>query len=150
VTADLLDGARGLTLMQPWCHAITDCGKRTENRRWHAPKATGTLLIHAGKSIDPAAGPVFARLGFVLPALPVLGAIVAVATLSGVCTATVDTPWASCGCGPWAAAGQYHWKLADVRVLADPVPCKGQLGLWIPDRDVLAAVRGQLAAEVAS
>lgn len=47
-------------------------------------------------------------------------------------------------CGPWAARGQYHWRLANVRALPEPVPCKGALGLWTLPDDVEAAVAAQL------
>jgi hypothetical protein len=47
-------------------------------------------------------------------------------------------------CSPWAAAGQFHTQLADVRPLADPVPCKGALGLWRLPEDVNAACRARL------
>ena len=50
-------------------------------------------------------------------------------------------------CVPWAAWGQYHIELADVRPLPEPVPCRGMLGLWrLPD-DVDAAVRAQLGED---
>jgi hypothetical protein len=47
-------------------------------------------------------------------------------------------------CSPWAAAGQFHIVLTNVRPLATPVPCRGMLGLWrLPD-DVEKAVREQM------
>lgn len=30
----------------------------------------------------------------------------------------------------WDVEGPWHWRLTDVRVLAEPVPCKGRQGLW--------------------
>ena len=38
-------------------------------------------------------------------------------------------------CSPWAIGlgepdGVWHWELANVRHLAEPVPCKGRLSLW--------------------
>jgi hypothetical protein len=47
-------------------------------------------------------------------------------------------------CTPWAARDQFHIELADVRPLAEPVPCKGALGLWRLPEDVEKAVRTQL------
>jgi len=52
------------------------------------------------------------------------------------------------GCSPWAARGQWHMELSDVRPLPEPVPCRGMLGLWRLPADVEKAVRAQL--EVAS
>lgn len=63
----------------------------------------------------------------------VRGAVLAVATLAG---CHLD---AGC-CGPWGMREVYHWQLADVEALPEPVPCKGSLGLWAPSADVLAAV----------
>lgn len=49
-------------------------------------------------------------------------------------------------CSPWAASGQWHIRLASVRPLAEPVPCKGALGLWRLPSEVEAVARGQLEA----
>jgi hypothetical protein len=38
------------------------------------------------------------------------------------------------------------WQLADAQPLTTPVPATGQLGLWIPPADALAAVHAQLTA----
>lgn len=35
----------------------------------------------------------------------------------------------------WDVLGQWHWRLDDVRVLDEPVPCKGRQGLWRPHPD---------------
>lgn len=40
--------------------------------------------------------------------------------------------------------GRYAWLLADIRALPEPVPVRGQLGLWTPDAATLAAVERQL------
>jgi hypothetical protein len=49
-------------------------------------------------------------------------------------------------CSPWAADRQYHIELANVRPLAEPVPCRGALKLWPLPEDVEKAVREQLEA----
>lgn len=47
-------------------------------------------------------------------------------------------------CDPWAARGQWHIEVRVMRVLPEPVPCRGSLGLWrLPD-EVEARVRRQL------
>ncbi|GAA3417649.1 hypothetical protein [Streptosporangium vulgare] len=58
-------------------------------------------------------------------------------------------PFGPYKCSPWAVGGDggmYHWRLANVRLLAEPVACTGRLSLWnLPD-DVRDAVVEQLAA----
>lgn len=83
-----------------------------------------------------------------------LGAVVAVATLTGchhwdwdnLCgpehrDSSPSTPGL---CSPWVNLRvPWHWELADVRPLPEPVPCKGALRLWpLPD-DVNHAVLRQ-------
>ena len=84
------------------------------------------------------------------PAKLPLGAVVAVATVTG---SHEHGPGVECGdgsyaygviCSRWAQPGRWHWQLADVRPLPDPVPCKGMLGLWRLPEDVEKLVRAQL------
>jgi hypothetical protein len=65
----------------------------------------------------------------------VFGAILAVADLVDV---TRDAS------SPWAEPGQVHWLLANVRPLAEPVPCRGWQNVWDLPPEVEAAVRAQL------
>jgi hypothetical protein len=67
------------------------------------------------------------------------GKVVAVATVTG-------CHWSDDGlcCGPWGFERTYHWTLADVTALPQPVPAKGALGFWTPDDTVLAAAQAQL------
>jgi hypothetical protein len=49
----------------------------------------------------------------------------------------------------WAQAGQFHWVLQAPQLFENPVPCKGQLGLWVPtaktvDMDALWTEIGKL------
>lgn len=50
------------------------------------------------------------------------------------------------GCSPWAAEGQWHIQLDDVRPLTESVPCRGKLGLWTVPKEAEGAVRAQLEA----
>ena len=122
---------KALTVRQPWAWAIALAGKDVENRSWRTGYR-GPLAIHAGLGLDSpgdlpsAALATFNRSGYVLPA----GAVVAVAELAG-CHMAAKAP--GCGellCSDWAVAGQWHWRLAHVRPLAEPVRCRGRLGLW--------------------
>ncbi|MFD7705601.1 ASCH domain-containing protein [Streptomyces sp. NPDC059786] len=124
---------KALTVRQPWAGAIAHQTKRVENRSWRLPaKHVGTrILIHAGAKPDQDA----IVYGDHLDAY---SAIVAVATITGCHWA--DT-W-DC-CGPWAFNKTFHWTLADVIALPEPVPAKGALGFWTPDEDDLAAVLRQ-------
>jgi hypothetical protein len=125
---------RALTIRQPWAGAIAHQTKRVENRTWKLPaKHEGArILIHAGAQPD--------RFAVVYgPHLAVYSAVVAVATITG-CHYSDD----GVCCGPWGEETVYHWTLADVVALAEPVAAKGALGFWTPDDDVLATVEAQL------
>lgn len=73
-------------------------------------------------------------------------AVVAVAHLTDVCSAGRNLPWYAppeCDCGPWAVNGHYHWRLTEVRRLAQPVPAPaGNVNAWwvLPD-DIEKQVR---------
>jgi len=42
---------------------------------------------------------------------------------------------------PWAVPGQYHFVLANPKPYKKPVPCKGRLGFFEPDKEVLAEIK---------
>jgi hypothetical protein len=146
---------RALTVQQPWAWAIAAQDKDVENRAWKT-SYRGLLAIHAGRTGDDGARlPVerAARRFKTIRAESLLakrisevslrfGCIVAVATLAGCHDERTEEPRNSCS--PWGQPGQYHWQLANVRPLPEPVPCKGALGLWRLPEDVEKAVRAQL------
>ena len=85
-----------------------------------------------------------------------LGACIAVATLQN-CLATPpsNVPWREyagelrlpptgdeLAFGDYSP-GRYAWLLADVRRLATPIACRGDLGLWRVSDDVVAQIRAQ-------
>lgn len=131
---------RALTIRQPWAGAIAHQTKRVENRTWKLPaKHVDTrILIHAGAQPDKNAKIYGPNLKIYGPNLDVYSAIVAVATITG-CHYSAD---GTC-CGPWGEENVYHWTLADVTVLPEPVPAKGALGFWTPDDDTITAVTRQ-------
>lgn len=143
---------RALTVQNPWAHLIADVTsddpKRIENRVWYAARYVDELLIHAGKAWDKHAAGFLGALGVDMPDLDAVttSAIVAVGRLDGVCSASHRDPDRDCGCGRWAAVGQHHWRLADIRPLTEPVRCRGTLGLWVPRPELLDAVHAQLPA----
>jgi hypothetical protein len=131
-------------------------GKAVENRSWPTD-FRGPVAIHAGSGVGPkwefedACEIVSSRSGLELEGVAhwaaVRGAVVAVAELTGVCSASLRYPFyapLNCDCGEWAVNGQRHFLLADVRPLAEPVPVKGALGLWTLPDEVEAAVLAQV------
>lgn len=139
---------RALTVRQPWAWAIACAGKTVENRT-RGTRYRGLLAIHASKTVDRVAlnepsilDAIMTREFEIDEAAARLGAVVAVAELRG-CHGPGDCPGT---CSPWAARGQHHWNLYDVRRLPEPVPCRGALGLWRLPEDVEHAVMKQLEA----
>lgn len=146
---------KALTVRQPWAWAIAKGYKTIENRS-RATSHRGPLAIHAGRRWDEPkelwlrnAVSIARNLGFPLPNyladdMPYAdtGLIIAVVDVVDVCTASRGGPVLKCDCGPWANAGETHWKLADAYLLPDPVSAKGRLGLWdadVPARPVVPA-----------
>lgn len=140
---DLTD-VPALTLLNPWAHLVAHYGKNVENRTWMPHDGVWRLLIHAGKGWDRAAETdIFLRVGDLDGVQP--SAILAVADLAHACRASRYRETVVCECGEWAQPGQCHWRLANVRPLAEPVPAVGRQGLWRPSPEVLAAVERVLA-----
>jgi len=149
---------RALTIREPWAWAIAYGGKDVENRSWPAPSWCTSIAVHAGAGWDTdgedsplvrrkwsattGRGPLSRKSGF----MP-FSAILAVARISG-CHPDAECRSAptSRHCSPWALPDQWHWTLADIQPLPDPVPCTGKLGLWHLPADVEAAVRRQLGS----
>lgn len=132
---------RALTIRQPWADAIVhgkqpNGPKRVENRT-RPTKHRGVILIHAG-----VAGDRQAVLDGIRPGPDVRGAIIGVARLAACHIAEgCCRPWG------WTTPKPYtwHWVLEGVHALPEPIPARGQLGLWRPGPDVLAAVEKPVA-----
>lgn len=135
---------RALTIRQPWTAAIAHGAKRTENRSWPVPaKHLGTrILIHAAADRDRTRRPsheVPRVLTDNLGTWPdTRSAIIAIATLNG-CHFDKGR---GC-CEPWGMDGYFHWTLADVVALPEPVPAKGALSFWTPAEEIINAVLRQ-------
>jgi hypothetical protein len=128
---------RALTVRQPWAWAIARGHKTIENRSW-ATAYRGPLAIHAAAKWDDDGEYVLREVvqrireqGDFPPKtladdLPFSGTglIVAVVDLVDICTKRFG-----CDCGPWAVAGETHWKLANAHLRTGPA-VKGRLGLW--------------------
>jgi len=132
-----------LSVRPPWAQCLMGRWKPCENRTW-TTRYRGWLLLHAGRTYDPAGREFALRLsvpGWALddPAYGYLGVI----NLVGV-HASTDC---SGGCGAWGAAGQYHWVMRDPRPFPQPIPGRGLLALYrtqIPP-EAFAAARLVLA-----
>jgi hypothetical protein len=116
-------GIKALTIWQPWAECIATGAKTIENRR-RPFRYRGPLAVHAGLRRDRHAESwpqMRALVGD--PAALVTGALVAVADL-------VDChPDRGC-CRPWGDPDAHHLVLANIRRLPQPVPARGQRGLW--------------------
>lgn len=156
---------RALTVRPPWSWAIEHGGKTTENRTWQT-HYRGLLAIHAAAvgswdqdgEKDPRVRLAWRAWARQLPhpnvarAWPdrgslhiTFGAVVAVADLAG-ChfDGSESCALSQCSISSWAAPGQWHWMLANVRALPKPVSCRGAQGLWRLPETVEAEVRAQL------
>ncbi|MCW5954401.1 MAG: hypothetical protein KIT69_19290 [Propionibacteriaceae bacterium] len=140
---------KAISVRQPWAWAIIHAGKCVENRtRNIAGNYRGPVAIHASKTCD--------ELDFcdvydlIAPEDPpemdaiTFGAVIGVVNLAGVhYLSTWSESWSveqqrDVTCSPWAIRGPiWHLELTDPRPLPEPIPYRGQLGLWdLPD-DVL-------------
>lgn len=131
---------KALTIRQPWADAIAHGTKRTENRTRKAPaKHIGTrILIHAGLAYDPMGRFIITDRDALASWPDNRGAVIAVATLASAHFAADGT----C-CKEWGEPKVFHWMLADVTALPDPVPVKGALGFWTPGEEIVNAALRQ-------
>lgn len=140
---------RALSVKQPWALAICH-GKDVENRTWETG-VRGLVAVHASKAFDNVSDDTLAWIaeetGLTFEEAHQQdhrGAVVAVAEIVGCHKSGTPGVCEPMLCSPWAMPDQWHWQLAHVRPLAEPVPCRGALGLWRLPVDVDAAVRAQL------
>jgi hypothetical protein len=145
---------KAITIIQPWATLVAIGEKRFETRSWPT-KHRGPFAIHAGKKIDKEACEVpeikgaLARYGYTSENLPT-GAVVATCELTdcwrviGIADVPVrGTHVLSAGNRMFGmtrainefhfgdySEGRYAWELADVKLLPEPIPAKGQQGLW--------------------
>lgn len=156
---------KALSLWRPWPTLIMAYGKDIENRGWRPPRsllegdADGWFAIHAAQKVDPAGIATLmnlARAGsdvFAMDAEQAAGptGIVGMARCDGWVTTFGEVqlmPRAQNGkdwrVSPWLS-GPVGWALGPVAALRDPIPCRGQQGLWEVDGPFRDAMAGQLA-----
>lgn len=153
---------QAITVRQPLAWAIARGHRRLSNQA--LPTAyRGPVLIYASMRIELNACDLIRAAGWDRnDPLAALGAIIAVADLSDVCSAAAgaakandsknggknggkNSRTAECGCGSWADPDLYHWRLSDIQALPRPVLTVGQPGLWLPPPGLVADVRAVLA-----
>ncbi len=140
-----------LTLWPEWAAAITCLGKDVENRGWSPPSLLigARFAIHAGKHIGGRLGAASESRGLAAvvemagrapgwqgPRAAQIQTSAIVATARLVCVVRDHV-------SSWAVPGSFHWVLAEVRALAEPVPFAGRQGLWELPRDVCKRVVAQ-------
>ncbi len=117
---------RAITIQQPHVAAIFAGLKEFETRSW-ATKHRGPILIHAGKVLDAS---------MALSPWPTedlkrtAGCIVGVVDLVD-CRQTIAVPRDVVRLG-WGdfTPGRFAFKLENPRLLKEPIPMRGQLGIW--------------------
>ncbi|WP_373541143.1 DUF488 family protein [Chamaesiphon sp.] len=125
---------RGITLHRPWSHAIAKLGKNIENRSWECPLPIGSYLaIHSGSKWDAQAQATIERITDtkVKQSDDPPGQIVAIVRFGGNVTASSS---------PWFIPGNIGWQLPDITPI-DPIPARGQQGLWELPPELLDRVR---------
>ena len=148
---------RAITVRQPWAWAIVHGGKDVENRtRNIAGTYRGPVAIHAGLTPDTAAQGHWPPRDLVpMKAWQPRGVVIGVVDLVEVHFARsgdyedpcggYDDIEGECLCSPWAGDLMHHLVLANPRPLAEPIPYRGRLGLWIPGARLQEAVAEQVA-----
>lgn len=141
------DCVKCLSVRQPWASLIVSGMKDIENRDW-TTHYRGLLLIHAGSRFDPYA------FDWILPQLTPderkvfslkradypLGALVGIVRFTDVLTSS-ESRWFT---------GPYGWQFTQARPLPEPIPLKGQLGLFDTHPEIEKQVRAALERRVSA
>ena len=151
---------RALTVRQPWAGAIIHGGKTIENRTRNV-RYRGPLAIHVSGRHDYATVDRYLEIAGALDQFTTYGygAFIGVVDLVDVHPAggLDDDPWSWC-CRPWGEPpgvllkpdGKFtgpkrHLVLANPRLLPEPIPARGRLGLWTPPAEVLEQLQAVTA-----
>lgn len=121
---------KALTIKQPWATLIMSGLKEYEFRGWKT-KYRGKILIHAGKSLEKEYAEKFKCYNFEYP----LGVILGEATLVDCIKVDENFNNELRNINPLVYGRSNHvenyaWKLEDILIYENPIPVKGQLGLW--------------------
>lgn len=145
---------RVLTVKDPWAWAIGNLGKDVENRvRNIAGNYRGPVAIHVAATpmkLDDyfAAAKYIAERTGVMPiaSLPAgQGVIIAVVDLVEVHHADWCWDEEPRHCSPWAMSDYWHLRIENPRLLAEPIPYRGALGLRRLDDETIARIEAAIA-----
>lgn len=143
---------KALTVRQPWAWALIHAGKDVENRT-QAWSYRGPLAIHAGlarfeqdnlaswthREAHGGDTRTDIKFGAVIGVVELIDVHVSWRSEDGPCCAS---PWAQFAEGPTKPV--VHLVVENPRPLARPIAARGQLGLWTPYAETLAAIRAQV------
>jgi hypothetical protein len=118
-----------LTVHGGWAELIALGAKTIENRSWETT-LRGPVWIHRGQHFNTASVAFARTRGVTISPNPAdhPRGIIALVDVIDVCARY------QCSCNsPWAIPGDCHWQFRNPRRLAQPIPCRGQQGLWWPD-----------------
>jgi activating signal cointegrator 1 len=145
---------KALTMTQPWATLVAIGAKRIETRSWSTPYR-GPLAIHAAKGWsrddtlmcwEPEFAAALMNAGIRTPGDLPLGSVVATCRLVA-CVGTGSINPSKELTREFAfgdfSPGRYAWLLADIVALPDPIPARGQLGLWEFDDTVIEQARAR-------
>ena len=123
---------KALSVRQPWAWAILHAGKTVENRSYPTGYR-GLVAVHASAQPDRDGDvKLLAILGRYAGDVLDFGSLLGTVRVIG-CVQDADTY------SKWAERGAWHWLLADPVAFAEPIPCKGRLGLWTVPEGLVAA-----------
>lgn len=143
---------KAITVRQPWAWALVHAGKDIENRT-QAWSYRGPLAIHAGlahfeqdnlaatahRVAHGTETPTELKYGGIIGVVDLVDVHVSARTETGTCC---DSVWAQFAEGPTKPV--VHLRVENPRPLLRPIAARGQLGLWTPYADTLAAIREQV------
>jgi predicted transcriptional regulator len=120
---------KALTIKQPYASLVAHGIKTVENRSYAPKNLPMRIYIHAGKGVADMAEEEYAAIpkdmrDYFMKELPA-GAIIGEITIE-----KVEENSASV----WACWGSKHWILKDPALYEQPIPAKGNLGLWPFDK----------------
>lgn len=133
---------RVISIRQPWATLVALGAKRRETRSWPT-RYRGQIAIHASAGMPtrskeacslPLVKDILTRAGYKSWRDLPRGVILAVGTITDVqeISPANTPPSPEFDFGDYTP-GRFQWFLSDVRLLANPIPAKGSLGLWRTD-----------------
>lgn len=134
-----------LSIKQPWAWLIASGYKDIENRGW-SKEVRGKIYIHASKAADTkegfkAAGDILRQVYGEPKALQIIqaylesptGSLCGGAIIGSVeiidCVTQSSSPW---------FVGKYGYRISNAVLYGSPIPCRGQLGFFRPNKTEIA------------